>query len=254
MRNVKLSVLVKGLGTSALLTALAACGGNNASTTSTSTAPTGVAAFTGNFVFSAVGTSGVDGDYSVVGSLVADGKGNITSAVADYNLGSGIDANVPLTGTYTVAGNVVSVTLTDSKAVTDTFNTSTFLSSGTAVVSNFDGTGSGTLYPQTTSGFSPAGSYTYSVKGEGQGVVTGSGAFVAATSGTFSSGTLTYTDAATTAVYPSITGFLYAPQSTGRGQASLAGNNLAYYVIGPSQILMIGLDERALLLIPAQKS
>jgi hypothetical protein len=233
---------------------LTACSGGGSSTSTVSTTPTGVAAFSGSFVFSAVGTNSTDGDYFVVGSMVADGKGNITSAVADYNLGSGTDENVPLKGTYTVSGSTVSISLTDSKSVTDTFITGTTLTAGSEPLANFDGTGSGTVYAQTTSGFSPAGNYTYSVKGEGQGVVTGSGAFVAATGGTFSSGNLTYTDAYTTATSASIAGFVYTPEPGGRGQASLAGHNLAYYVISPSQILMIGLDQRALILIPAQKS
>jgi hypothetical protein len=254
MSEIRLRVFFKCLAASALAITLAACSGSGSTTSTVSTVPTGVAAFSGSFVFSAVGTNSTDGDYFVVGSMLADGKGNITSAVADYNLGSGTDENVPLTGTYTVAGNVVSVTLTDGKAVTDTFNTNTYLNAGVATITNFDGTGSGTLYPQNTSGFSPAGNYSFTVKGEGQGVVTGSGAFVAASTGTFSSGNLTYTDAYTTATYSSLTGFVYTPESGGRGQASLLGHNLAYYVISSSQILMISLDQRALILIPAQKS
>ena len=248
MNALRMTVPVKWLGLSSMAMCIFACSSGGPIITT----PQGVAAFSGSFVFAAAGTNATDGDYFVVGSLQADGKGHITSAVADYNLGSGIDPNVPLTGTYTVAGTTVTVNLTDGKSTTDSFTTST-ISSGTAPLSNFDGTGSGTLYAQVTSGFTPAGTYSFTVKGEGQGVVTGQGSFVAASTGTFSSGTLTYTDAATTATYSTITGFVYSPQSSGRGQASIQGNNLAYYVIGPKQILMINLDQRALLMIPAQK-
>ena len=90
--------VMRVIGASALAFALTACGGNGGSSSSTATAST-VANLTGNFVFSAVGTDPTDGDYGVVGSFVADGKGNITSGVADYNLGSGVDPGVPLTGT-----------------------------------------------------------------------------------------------------------------------------------------------------------
>ncbi len=246
--KLKYSTLLQCLGVSALTLTMAACSNNAAVAT-----PPPVAAFSGSFVFSAAGTDPTDGDYFVIGSFVADGKGNITSGVADYNLGSGIDANVPLTGTYTVSGSTATIKLTDSKSVNDTFTT-TLITSGTAPVTGFDGTGSGTLYPQVTSGFTPAGIYSYSVKGEGDGTVTGSGSFTASAAGTFTAGATTYTDTATTVTTTTATGFVYTPASSGRGQAALQGNNLAYYVIGPKQMLMINLDPGALLMFPVTKS
>jgi hypothetical protein len=254
MNEMRLGEVAKWAGVSALVVALAGCGGSGSNTTTNTVfSPTGVASLSGNYVYSVVGTSATDGDYYVVGSFVADGMGNITSGVADYNLGSGVDRNVHLTGSYTVSGTSAAIVLTDSIAVLDSFTT-TIVPSGTAQIENFDGNGSGTLYPQVTTGFTPAGTYTYTVKGEGQGTVTGSGSFVAGSAGTFTSGTLSYTDSMTMQTYATVTGFLYPPETGGRGQASLQGNNLGYYVIGPNQILMINLDQRALLLLPAQKS
>jgi hypothetical protein len=248
MIEISRSAILKCLGVSALALGLTSCSGNSV----TGPPPPTLASLTGNYVFSVTGTDPTDGDYFVLGSFVADGKGNITSAVADYNLGSGIDANVPLTGTYTVSGEVATIKLTDGGETQDSFVTS-LVTSGTAAIQSFDGDGSGVLYAQTTSGFSPMGNFAYTVKGEGQGTVTGSGQLVVGAGGTFSSGTLSYMDAQTLATYPTITGFLYTPENGGRGQASLEGNNLAYYVVSPSQVLMIGLDERALLLITALK-
>ncbi len=240
-------ILIKCLGATALAASLTAC--TNQATVAT--IPPVVNA--GSYVFTATGTSSVDGDYSVVGSFVADGSGNISSAVADYNLGSGIDANVPLTGTYTLVGNVATITLTNStKSFTDTFNTN--LGNGVSNVQNFDGTGTGMLYPQVTSGFTPAGTYKFSATGEGDGAITGSGTFVANAGGTFTSGSSTFTSSATTLTATTATGFLYTPQSGGRGQGALQGNNLAYYVIGPKQIVAINLDPGSLLVIPATKS
>jgi hypothetical protein len=241
--------LVKFIGASALSAMLIACSSGGSKTTSPFL---GASALSGSYVFTATGSDSSDGDYSVVGSFVADGKGNITSAVADYNLGSGIDSNVPLTGTYVAGNGVAVITLTDSASLKDSFTT-TLVSSGSTPIQNFDGSGSGTLYPQTATSFSPAGTYSFSVSGEGEGIVTGSGQFVAASSGTFTSGTLTYTDSQTSINYPAVTGFLNTPETGGRGLASLEGNNLAYYVISPNQIQMIGLDEHALLNIPATK-
>jgi len=241
--------ILKCAGASALAAALVACGNGSTS----ATLPLSTSALSGSYVFTATGTDATDGDYSVVGSFVADGKGNITSAVADYNLGSGVDDNVPLTGTYTISAGSISVTLTDGGSVKDTFTTAPVNASGSAGVSNFDGTGSGQLYTQTASGFSPAGTYSFSLSGEGDGTISGSGQFVAAASGAFTSGTLTLSDAQTSQTYSTVTGLLGPAASSGRGFANIEGNNLAYYVIGPKQIQLMGLDARYLLTIPAQK-
>lgn len=250
MSNFRLGTIARCIGVSSLAIALVACGNSSPPAPQ----PTlGVSAFNGNFVFSVTGTDPADGDYSVLGSFEADGKGNITSGVADYNLGSGVDDNVSLTGTYTVSSGTATITLMDSGVVKDTF-TAVLVKSGSTPVANFDGSGSGTMYPQVTSGFTPAGTYSFSLKGEGDGTISGSGQVVAAASGTFSSGTLTFTDAQTATTYPAVTGYLApADSGTGRGFANLEGNNLAYYVIGPNQIQLMGLDARYLLTIPAQK-
>jgi hypothetical protein len=247
MNKTRRSAIVKCLAVSTLVLGLTSCSNNGPG----SSAPS-VGALVGNYVFSVAGTDPTDGDYFVVGSFVSDGKGNITSAVADYNLGSGIDAKVPLTGTYTVTGGVATVKLTDGGMVQDSFTTQ-LVTTGTETIQGFDGNGSGTLYAQVTSGFTPMGAYAYTVKGEGQGTVTGSGQLVVGAGNTFSAGMLSYMDAQTLMTYPSITGFLDTPEQGGRGQAALEGNNLAYYVVSPTQVLMIGLDERALLLITATK-
>ena len=240
-------LITKCLGAAALSVSLVAC--SNQATVSSPPAVVNA----GSYVFTATGTSTVDGDYSVIGSFVADGSGNITSAVADYNLGSGIDSNVPLTGTYSLSGNVATVTLTNStKSFTDTFNTN--LGNGVSNVTNFDGTGAGMLYPQVTAGFAPAGTYAFTATGEADGPIKGSGSFVANSAGTFTSGSSTFTSNASTLASSTATGFLYAPQLGGRGQASLQGNNLAYYVIGPKQIVALNLDAGSLLVIPATKS
>lgn len=250
MTNFKRGKIASYAGASVLVVGLVACGNTNPPAPQP---PPGVSSLSGNYVFSVTGTDPADGDYSVLGSFAADGKGNITSAVADYNLGSGVDSNVALTGTYTATAGTATITLMDSGVVKDSF-TAVLVTSGSTPVANFDGSGSGTLYPQVTSGFATAGTYSLSLKGEGDGAITGSGQLVAATGGAFSSGTLTLSDAQTSTTYSAVTGYLAAPATTtGRGFANLEGNNLAYYVIGPNQIQMMGLDARYLLTIPAQK-
>jgi len=249
MNRLRFNLAVRCLCASSLSLVLVACGGSGSSTkTPTNT----VSDVSGSYVFHASGTDSNDGDYSVLGSFVADGKGNITSAVADYNLGSGIDQNVPLTGTYTVSGTTATFNLTDGASVKDSFSANLAIS-GTTSLQNFDGSGSGMLYKQTTSGFVTPGTYSFSLTGEGQGTISGSGQFVAGTGGTFTGGNMTFTDAQTSLSYPTVTGFLATPLTSGRGQAALVGSNLAYYVVGPNQILMLGLNDQNLLYIPATK-
>jgi hypothetical protein len=247
--RLRFDLAVKCSCASALIVMLTACSGSGSSTTAQGP---GISNVSGSYVFQASGTNSTDGDYSVLGSFVADGKGNITSAVADYNLGSGIDQNVPLTGTYTVANGTTTINLTDGGSVKDSF-TAAIVSTGSTSLINFDGSGSGTLYAQTTSGFTTPGTYSFSITGEGQGTITGSGQFVAGSTGTFTGGTYTYTDAQTPQNYSAVTGFLAAPLTSGRGVAALEGSNLAYYVVGPNQILMLGLNDQNLLYIPATK-
>ena len=249
MRDFGFDSIAKCAVASLMAIALAACGNNNSPAPA---APLGVAFLTGNYVFTATGTDPSDGDYSVVGSFAADGAGHITSGVADYNLGSGVDSNVALTGTYTASGGTASITLMDSGVVKDTF-TAALVTSGSTPLSSFDGTGSGTLYPQVTAGYATAGTYSFSIKGEGDGVVSGSGQVVAAASGAFTSGNLTFTDGAASQTYSTVTGLLGPTGAGGRGFANIEGNNLAYYIVGPSQIQMMGIDERYLLTIPATK-
>ncbi len=255
MNDLRLGTIAKFVGASLFSAALVACsnGTSGSSGSSGSTLSLTTAALSGSYVFTATGTDASDGDYSVVGSFVADGKGNITSAVADYNLGSGVDDDVMLTGTYTISAGAIVVTLMDGGVVKDTFNTAPISASGTAGVSGFDGTGSGKLYSQVTSGFTLPGTYSFSVSGEGDGVISGSGQFVAGASGAFASGTATVTDGSSSISYSPVAGLLTPPSTGGRGFANIAGNNLAYYVVGPNQIQMMGLDARYLLTIPAQK-
>lgn len=250
MNNVGPGDIAKLFAVSLLTAALNGCGNSGPSAPPASL---GTSALSGNFVFSVTGTDPADGDYSVLGSFQADGKGNITNGVADYNLGSGVDANVTLTGTYTVNSGAATITLLDSGVVKDTF-TAVLVNTGSTPVQNFDGSGSGTLYSQVTAGFVTPGTYSFSLQGEGDGTISGSGQFVAGSAGAFAGGDLTFTDGQTATNYTSLAGYLAAPAAgTGRGFASLEGNNLAYYVVGPNQIQMMGLDARYLLTIPAQK-
>jgi hypothetical protein len=206
----------------------------------------------GSYVFSASGTDPNDGLFDVAGVLTFDGKGNITSGVADYNLGSGIDMNVPLTGTYTLAGSTAIVTVTDGQGTQDGFSVN--IGSGSSTISSFDGTGTGTLIPQTSgSTFATAGTYSYSLSGLGENTLTSTGGFTVA-GGTITSGTQDITDGVVVTDYANITGILEPVQSTGRGQAAFNGYNFSYYPVTANSIVLVGLDDRTLIYGTAQKS
>ena len=245
MINASQRRILKCLAASAVIAVLAGCGNN----TSSVTAPTllGTADFSGPFVFSISGTDPNDGDYSVAGTFTADGKGNITSGIADYNLGSGIDSSVPLAGTYTTVNGSAIIKLTDGGSVSDAYYV-TIVKTGSTTLFRTDGTGSGTLYAAATPTSAPAGTYSVSLKGEGDsGTDTVTASFVTASTGAFSGGTESYTEGVNLSNYSSISGFLYPAAPNGRGQAAIGGNTLSYYLVSSSQAVLIGLDSRVLL-------
>jgi hypothetical protein len=208
----------------------------------------------GGYVFTASGTDPSDGDYAVAGTFQADGKGNITGGIADYNLGSGIDPKVLFTGTYTVAPlGSGTVSITDSQGVQDTFtiyltNGST---GGVSGVSSFDSTGSGELVPIGTQAASLAGTYSFSLKGESHGTLTDSGTFTTNAAGTIISGTETYSDAGASGSNDALSGYLL-PILNGRGYAVIGPHTFGYYLNSLNQITLVGLDDQALLSGTAQ--
>ncbi len=210
----------------------------------------------GGYVFTANGTDPTDGDYAVAGTFQADGKGNITSGIADYNLGSGIDPKVLFTGTYTVAPQGAgTVSITDSQGVQDTFtiyltNGST---GGVSGVASFDSTGSGELVPIGTQAADLSGTYSFSLKGESHGTLADSGTFTTNAAGAITGGTESYTDAGASGSNTALSGYLL-PVLNGRGYAVIGPHTFGYYLNSLNQITLVGLDDQALLSGTAQKT
>ena len=223
-------LLFKCFAASAVALVLTACG-NNASTTTTTGNTSTLAAsdFAGPFVFSMSGTDPNDGDYSIAGTFTADGKGNITGGIADFNLGSGVDPNVPFTGTYTAANGIATISITDGGSVQESYFVP-IVKSGTATITRYDGTGNGTLYAAATPTTATAGTYAVNISGEGDGSVSATAKFTTVAAGTFTGGTYSYTDGANLLSYPAATGFLSPVSANGRGQAYIVGNNFSYYM------------------------
>jgi len=222
--------------------ALTACG---TSTTGPVVVPGPTPSLKGNYVFTAQGNED-DGAYFVGGTFVADGNGHITSAIADYNLPGGVDPAVELTGAYTVAsGGSGTVNLTDGAGTQDTFQIQ-FISGQTWSISAFDSTGSGGLSAITSAPAISNASYSFTLSGQGYGSASASGDFTTDALGNIASGMEAYTDANLNETVSNLSGFLGMPQNN-RGYAQIGGNAFSYYIQGPNQLVLVGLDNRVLL-------
>src|SRR5256885_9559756 len=248
----KFKIYVRSLLTLALAALLAACGSGKSSTSSGSNATPAVPQLNGTFVFSASGSDPADGSYFVAGSFTADGKGGLTG-IEDLNLGSGVDSNVPFTGTYLIdsAGNVA-VTVSDGTGI-PTFFTFPMPSGSAAAKVSYDGTGTGTVQSQSTSAFSNIGTFAFTLNGQGEGTVTGSGSFTTNAAGSFTAGSENFSDGAFARTSSALSGTLSPVFSGGRGTAVIGSELFSYYAISQNQIVLAGLEDSALIYGTATK-
>ena len=231
---------------------LGACGGSSSTQQKANSGPTGLAQLSGTFAFSANGTDPADGDYFVAGSITADGKGGVTG-IEDLNLGSGVDSNVPFTGTYQIdSSNNVLVTLSDGTG-TPTIVTFPVPSASSSVKVTYNGTATGTLQTQASTAFSNSGSFNFTLNGEGQATVMASGSFTLGAGGAIAKGSEQYQDGTFSRNTSSLTGVVGPAFSQGRGTAVIGSNLFSYYVVSANQIILAGLEDSTLLYGTASK-
>lgn len=231
---------------------LASCGSSKDSTNSANAPTAAVAQLNGAFTFSANGTDPADGDYFVAGSFTADGKGGL-NGLEDLNLGSGVDSNVPFTGTYQIdSSGAVFATISDGTGV-PTFLTFSVPSGSSGAKLNYDGTGSGTLQAQTASAFSNAGTFTFTLNGEGEGTVTASGSFATDVTGSFTAGTESFQDGQFNRDTTALGGVLTPAFGGGRGTAVIGPDIFAYYVVSQNKMILAGLGDSTLIYGTATK-
>jgi hypothetical protein len=237
---------IRALSVLCIAAFVCACGHNSVSPDQTRANTPSVAQLSGTFVFSATGTDPSDGDYFVAGSITADGSGGITG-VEDLNLGSGIDSDVTFKGTYQVdPGGNVTVNLADT-ATNGSFFTFPLPSGSSPVKISYNSTGSGTLQPQSVTGFSNAGTFNFTLTGEGEGTVTGSGSFTTNAAGGITAGSEQYQDGTYSRSTAALTGELSPAFSGGRGTAVIGSNLFSYYVVSQKQIILAGLEDLTLI-------
>lgn len=232
---------------------LASCGGGSSTSSQNNGNPvTGVARFNGSFVFSVTGIDPSDGDYAVTGSMASNGTGGVTG-IEDLNLGSGIDSSAPFVGTYSVDSNGNVTVFLSGGSGTPTFFSFPIPSGSSSVKVSYDGTGNGTLQAQSTNGFSNAGNFSFTLSGEGEGMVTASGSFSLNSAGQIAAGTEQYQDGSYTRNTAALSGVLSPAFAGGRGTAVIGSNLFSYYVVSQNQIILAGLEETNLLYGTATK-
>jgi len=217
-----------------------ACGGRASLHTNTKPA---LDPLRGSYVFFASGTDPRKGDYFVAGSLTSDGRGNLTG-VEDLKRGSTLDSAVQLEGTYQLDSiGTVSATLFDGTAMAATL---TFvIPSGSAKAAFlYNGTGTGTVQRQSTSGFSNVGKFDFKLSGKGEeGEASASGSFTTSSTGEISTGTEEFEDGIFSRTTEALTGQLGTQLGRGRGVAIIGLHKFSYYVVSPNQIILAGLDR-----------
>jgi hypothetical protein len=206
----------------------------------------------GPYAFSFNGFN-ASGDFSLAGSLQADGNGNMTNGLEDLNTASGVFTNLSLGGTYSVGADG-----RGTATVTDSQGTSTFhfvvLASGQAQIVEFDASenGNGTVIPQDTSAFnlgSLAGNWSFFLSGTGASgePVADGGVFSLDSAGNVTQGVEDINDGGTITSDASFTGSVTGASSNGRGTVSFSGSTgtstFAYYVVSANEVAVVETDS-----------
>lgn len=240
--------LPKTLLTAGFALLLTSCGSNNSNTVVPPFTPTfSNSSLAGSFVFTAAGTDATDGDFFAAGSFTADGAGNLTG-IEDVNLGSGVDADVPVAGTYVINANGSgTLNLIDASGNKDTLAVQLDTAGGT-VLSAFDSGPSGTLERQNLTGFVRSGAYTFAVSGsDNLGALSITGTFNVDTLGNVTGGKQDIIENGITTAGVAFTGTMQPVFDGGRGRILLGGNSFSYYVVSNNKIILAGLDETVFL-------
>jgi len=209
----------------------------------------------GNFTYTLSGTSygSGGGPYQESGTFIADGNGNITDGIDDFIQNSTVSSN-PITGSYTVNGNVT-MTLNSSRGQVQF--AMTILSTSSLYLIEYDSfaTGSGVALQQNPAAFSaaPTGTFVFRLHSSvansaAQGSVSSVGQMI------LQQGAITGTEDVVRDGVPgatSILGVMTSPDTNGRGTVELndgAGNesNYIYYVVDSNILKFLETDSGTL--------
>jgi hypothetical protein len=197
----------------------------------------------GNFVF---GLSGLDlnaNAFYAIGTITADGNGNITAGEEDIvDTSSGYVSASTTTGTYTVGADGRG-TLTFSNSIGQ-FQFAIALKAMSNGVMNETDNGvvaaTGTFDAQETSLAAPSGNYAFGFSGSGLGCNAVNSAGIFNMSGTTIGGTQDLNCGGTIVRSQAVSGSYSAIDGLGRGTGSFSGSstgssNMIYYVVSPGR-------------------
>jgi hypothetical protein len=231
----------------------AGCGGNSGGSVQLAGNPSG--AFTtanlkGQYAYTVSGQL-TTGQFTLAGSVVADGNGNITSGVQDENSPSGVLPNLGVSGTYTVTADGRGTMLLNSSVGQFQFDY-VIISPQRVLITRFENaaTASGVMELQDATAFSNAaftGPFAFTTAGvdnAGNSLAIG-GVFTADGVSALANGVLDLNDSGSVSAAQSATGS-FAVSSNGRGTLSLtttAGTfNFVTYVVNRQHVKMIESD------------
>ncbi|MFZ1136681.1 MAG: hypothetical protein WAN69_17155 [Candidatus Korobacteraceae bacterium] len=204
------------------------------------------ASLKGNYVFSLKGIDASGFAFYAVGTVTADGNGNITGGEEDLNdVGSGYFTTTSVTGTYAVgADGRGGLTLTSSiGSFAYAFAMRGLTNAGLNEIDNNVINAVGNLEQQTSGVTAPSGNYAFGFSGSGLGCVSISSAGVFDLSGTTVGGTQDVNCSGNIAQSQSLTGTYSAIDALGRGTGSFSAatgtSSFIYYVVSPSHYRFI---------------
>jgi hypothetical protein len=205
--------------------------------------------------------NGVDSvsPYSVVGTVVLDGNGNITGGEQDsFNLGDGTifttDAIQPATGAVVIGTNGQgTITITPTLAHVETLSV-TVVNNSHVLITEFDllATTTGSMDLQTAPASVPTGGNAFAVLAAANGFVYG-GVFSSDGASTITGGEGDVSFEEDVNPDQNVTGFFSTPDAAGRGTINLSIPSLgdgfdletmqfAYYVVGPEVFRLVEID------------
>jgi len=214
-------------------------------------------AFSGNYAFAVNGYQ-TGSPFFLAGSLIADGRGNITAGSLDLNTGTGSPSSgTAITGTYTVAGNGTG-TMSLNAGTLGTLNFHMVLAaSGQSqlIWDNADPNprGSGLLLTQNPVDFYPPQPGAFAIGSFGADSSLNryatAGEFQVTTGGVVSSGSEDVNDNGSLGSSAFTGRFQGINSRNGRGQAMFTFNgvvnNYAYYTIRQGYVILVGIDPLA---------
>lgn len=215
------------------------------------TSPASNGDVSGPFAFTIAGSTATGGPFAAGGVFAADGAGNIPSGTEDLNDGGLVNANLGLTGVYSIAANGRGTATLSSSGGTFTFAAYPTTNGVQLLETDTGAVVSGGAFSQTGTLSSASLQGTYGLNQTG---VTVNGPFdsVASLTATGSGHMSGIVDVNNTGVLSTGTALTvsYSVDATGRGPLTFASSilgqqNMAVYVVNGNRALFVELDNNS---------